>query len=145
MKRGKTYTINKKDLLRKWYLIDAKGKTLGRIATVAAGILRGKEKGIFSPHIDCGDFLIIINAKDVVVTGKKEEQKTYFSHSGYAGGHKLIVLAKLRETYPERIIYHAIAGMLPKNKLSDQTIKKLKVYSGGEHPHAAQRPEQIKL
>ena len=145
MRRGKTYMSSEKELLRKWYIIDAKDKTLGRLATVAAGTLRGKEKGIFSPHIDCGDFLIIINAKDVVVTGKKEGEKTYFSHSGYAGGHRLTVLAKLRETYPERIIYHAIAGMLPKNKLSDQIIKKLKVYAGGEHPHAAQKPEQIKL
>ena len=135
----------KGDLSRKWYLIDAKGKTLGRIATVAASILRGKNKPIFSSHIDCGDFLVIINAKEVAVTGKKEKQKLYFSHSGYPGGAKLTWLGKMRETHPERIVFNAVKGMLPSNKLSARVVKKLRVYAGSEHPHKAQSPEAVKL
>jgi len=145
MKRNNTYSANKETVERKWYLMDAKGRTLGRVATLAANVLRGKDKPTFTPHVDCGDFLVVINARDVVVTGKKAEQKYYFTHSGYPGGHRLTQFSKLKETHPEKIIHHAVFGMLPQNKLSSRIITKLKVYSGPEHPHAAQKPEEIKL
>jgi large subunit ribosomal protein L13 len=145
MKRPKTFVLKKEEITKKWYLLDAKGATLGRLSTAAADILRGKGKPTFSPHVDCGDFLVVINAKDVAVTGKKEEQKHYFTHSGYPGGHKLVSLEKMRQTHPERIVYKAVAGMLPQNKLSSRIITKLKVYPGSEHPHSAQKPETIKL
>ena len=145
MKRAKTFIEKESAIERKWFILDAKGKTLGRIATVSADILRGKKKAFFSPHMDCGDFLVIINAKDVVTTGKKEEQKQYFTHSGYPRGDKLIGLAKMRATFPERIVFHAIKGMLPPNKLSDQVLKKLRVYGGDAHPHSSQKFETVKL
>lgn len=145
MKRAKTFIEKESAIERKWFLIDAKGKTLGRLATVAADILRGKKKAFFSPHMDCGDFLVIINAKDVVTTGKKEEQKQYFTHSGYPRGDKLIGIAKMRATFPERIVFHAIKGMLPPNKLSDQVLKKLRVYGADAHPHSFQKFHTVKL
>ncbi len=145
MKRNSTFSEKEENVKRKWYLIDAKGRTLGRIATVAASLLRGKDKVTFTPHVDCGDYVVIINAKQVAVTGKKEEQKTYFTHSGYHGGHKLVSLEKMRRSHPERIIKHAVEGMLPKNFLSSRIINKLKVYAGAEHPYAKLKPEEIKL
>jgi large subunit ribosomal protein L13 len=145
MKRFKTYILKKKEIKRQWFLIDAKGKVLGRIATLAANILRGKGKPTFSPHLDCGDFLVIVNAKDVAVTGNKESDKMYFTHSGFPRGHKLTSVKKMREKDPARILLHAIRGMLPPNKLSDQIITKLKIYPGEHHPHSPQKPEQIKL
>jgi large subunit ribosomal protein L13 len=145
MKRNSTFSEKEENVKRKWYLIDAKGKTLGRIATVTATILRGKGKATFTPHVDCGDYVVIINAKAVAVTGKKEEQKMYFTHSGYHGGHRLISLGKVRSTHPERIIRHAVEGMLPKNFLSSRIINKLKIYAGTEHPYAKLKPEEIKF
>jgi len=145
MKRNKTLIVKADDIKRKWYIIDAKGKILGRIATVASSILRGKGKSIFSPHMDCGDYLIIVNASEVSVTGNKEEAKFYFTHSGYPGGHKMTSLAKTRAMHPERILYHAIRGMLPQNKLSDKVIGKLKIYAGSTHPHEAHKPESVNV
>ncbi len=121
MKRTTTSMIKHEDIKRKWFLIDAKGKTLGRVATVVAALLRGKGKTFFSPHMDCGDFVVIVNAQDIMVTGNKEEAKSYFTHSGFTRGDKLTSLKKTRATHPERILYHAIRGMLPQNKLSDKS------------------------
>ena len=145
MKRKKTYIIKTDDIKRKWYLIDAKGKTLGRLATVAVAILRGKNKPEFSPHMDCGDHLVIINAKEVVVTGAKEQDKEYFTHSGFPRGHKMKNVASTREKHPERILYHAIRGMLPPNKLSDKVLTKLRIYPGEKHSHETQKPETLEI
>jgi large subunit ribosomal protein L13 len=145
MKRKKTFTIDTEKIERKWYLMDARGKTLGRIATIAAGLLRGKGKPTFSPHIDGGDHLIIINAKEVVVTGAKEEDKFYFTHSGYPGGHKMKSVESTRAAHPERLLYHAIRGMLPVNKLADKIITKLRIFPGEGHSHEAQKPERIEV
>lgn len=127
---------------RKWYVIDAEGKNLGRLSTQIATILRGKNKPIYTPHVDTGDYVIVINAEKVRVTGKKEEQKIYKSHSGYPGGLKETTLRELRAKKPEEIIRHAVKGMMPKGKLGRQMFKKLKVYAGPEHPHTAQNPEE---
>ena len=126
---------------RKWYIIDAEGKTLGRLASEAASILRGKKKPIFTPHVDTGDYVIIINAEKVEVTGNKRQDKIYRSHTGYPGGLREINFEKLQAKKPNEIIKHAIKGMLPKGRLGRQMYKKLKVYSGPEHKHAAQKPE----
>lgn len=126
---------------RKWYIIDAEGKTLGRLASEAASILRGKRKPIFTPHVDTGDYVIIINAEKVDVTGKKRQQKIYKRHTGYPGGLREITFEKLQAKKPDEIIRHAIKGMLPKGRLGRQMYKKLKVYSGPEHKHSAQKPE----
>ncbi|WP_025270645.1 50S ribosomal protein L13 [Hippea sp. KM1] len=130
---------------RKWYLIDAKGKTLGRIATQIANILRGKNKPTFTPHVDTGDFVVVINAKYVKLTGKKLDQKYYYRHSGYIGGLKAIKARDMLQKFPERVIVHAVKGMLPKNRLSNRLITKLKVYAEGEHPHKAQNPVKIEV
>ena len=124
------------------YVIDSEDKTLGKIASVVACILRGKKKPIYTPHVDTGDYVIVINAEKVRVTGKKEEQKIYKSHSGYPGGLKETTLRELRAKKPEEIIRHAVKGMMPKGKLGRQMFKKLKVYAGPEHPHTAQNPEE---
>lgn len=145
MKRNRTFSQKKENVKRKWFLIDARGETLGRIATVAAGLLRGKGKVTFTPHVDCGDYVIIVNAKEVEATGNKEEQKLYFRHSGYHGGHTLTSLGEMRKSHPERILTHAIEGMLPKNFLSARIMKKLKVFAGDKHPYAKQKTEQVKL
>ena len=145
MKRKRTFIIKEADIKRKWYLIDAKGKILGRVATFASAILRGKNKTYFSPHMDCGDHVVIINAKDIVLTGAKEKDKHYFTHSGYPGGDKLLSVAKTREKHPERILYHAIRGMLPPNKLSDNILTKLRIYPGDKHSHESQKPETIEI
>ena len=137
----KSYIAKPSDIDRKWYVIDAEGKTLGKLAVEAAMILRGKKKPTYTPHIDTGDYVIVINAEKVAVTGKKETDKVYKRHSGYPGGLKEATLGELREKKPEDIIYHAVKGMMPKGKLGRQMFKKLKVYAGPEHPHAAQKPE----
>ena len=137
----KSYIAKPADINRKWYVIDADGKILGKLAVEAAMILRGKKKPTYTPHIDTGDYVVVINAEKVAVTGKKETDKIYKRHSGYPGGLKETSLGELRETKPEEIIYHAVKGMMPKGKLGRQMFKKLKVYAGAEHPHAAQKPE----
>ena len=134
----KTNSIKASEITRDWYLIDAEGKTLGRLASNIAQLIRGKKKPFFTPHMDMGDFVVVVNAEKVSVTGSKETDKTYFKHSGYPGGEKETPLKDMREKYPERIITNAVRGMLPKNKLGRKLLKHLKVYKGGEHPHAAQ-------
>ena len=138
----KSYIAKPAEVERKWYVIDAEDKTLGKIASEVASILRGKKKPIYTPHVDTGDSVIVINAEKVRVTGKKEEQKIYKSHSGYPGGLKETTLRELRAKKPEEIIRHAVKGMMPKGKLGRQMFKKLKVYAGPEHPHTAQNPEE---
>ena len=138
----KSYSAKPADIDHKWYVIDAEDKTLGKVAAEIAMILRGKKKPIYTPHVDCGDYVVVVNAEKVAVTGKKENQKIYRSHSGYPGGLKETTLAELRAKKPEEIIRHAVKGMMPKGKLGRQMFKKLKVYAGPEHPHAAQNPEE---
>jgi len=140
-----TYMPKKEEIVRKWYLVDAKDKILGRLATKIARILSGKDKPIYTPHIDTGDFVIVVNARKVRVTGRKEEGKIYYHHSGYPGGLKKETLAELREKKPEEIIRRAVKGMLPKNRLGRKMLKRLKVYPDEDHPHQAQNPEPISL
>ncbi len=140
-----TYIPTPDDLKKKWYLFDAENAILGRLASRVAQILRGKDKSYFTPYLDTGDFVIVINAEKVKVTGRKEDGKVYYRHSGYPGGLKSVNLATLREKKPEEIIQIAVKGMLPHNKLGRKLIKKLKVYRGTEHPHQAQNPELVKL
>tara|TARA_B100000029_G_C17583344_1_gene960367 strand:+ start:888 stop:1316 length:429 start_codon:yes stop_codon:yes gene_type:complete len=135
----KTNSIKASEITRDWYLIDAEGKTLGRLASNIAQVIRGKKKPFFTPHMDMGDFVVVVNAEKVSVTGSKETDKKYFRHSGYPGGEKETPLKDMREKYPERIITNAVRGMLPKNKLGRKLLKHLKVYKGGDHPHAAQK------
>lgn len=141
----RTFTPKAEEIERKWFLIDAKGKRLGRLASQVAGILRGKNKPIYTPHLDTGDHVIIINAKDMVVTGKKAEQKTYYKHSGYAGGLKSVKFETLFKKNPEKVLRTVIKGMLPKNTLGRAMLKKLQVYAEAEHPHQAQRPEVLEI
>lgn len=141
----KTYIPKKNEIERKWYILDAEGQILGKVAVIAADILRGKKKANFSPHMDLGDFLIITNAAKVKVTGNKEEAKIYYSHSWYPGGLKEKTFKEAIAKDPEFVIRHAVMGMLPKNRLSGDFIKKLKVYSGEEHKHEAQKPTEIKV
>jgi len=137
----KSFIAKPHEVERKWYIIDAEGKTLGRLATEAASILRGKKKPIFTPHVDTGDYVIVINAEKVEVTGKKRKEKIYKRHTGYPGGLREITFEKLQAKNPEEIIRHAIKGMMPDGKLGRQMYKKLKVYAGAEHAHTAQQPE----
>ena len=139
----KTYMANPDTIERKWYLVDADGLTLGRLASEVAKVLRGKNKPEFTPHADTGDYVIVINAEKIKVTGKKMQQKIYFSHSDYVGGDKQIVLSEMLEKHPEEVIEHAVKGMLPKGPLGRQMYKKLFVYAGPEHNHAAQKPEAL--
>ncbi|HFC11632.1 MAG TPA: 50S ribosomal protein L13 [Anaerolineae bacterium] len=141
----RTYTTKTSDINRKWLVVDADGQPLGRLATQIATILRGKHKPIYSPNVDCGDFVIVINAGKIHTTGRKLDQKMYYRHSGYPGGLTEITLRDQLQRYPTRPITDAVKGMLPKNKLGRQMIKKLKVYAGSEHPHIAQAPEVMKL
>jgi len=141
----KTYLPPQASIERDWYLVDATDKRLGRLATEVAMILRGKKKPEFTPHMDTGDFVIIINAEKVAVTGKKRTQKLYRRHSGRPGGMKTETFAKLQQRLPERILEHAIKGMLPKNSLGKQLFTKLKVYAGPTHPHEAQQPKEITI
>jgi large subunit ribosomal protein L13 len=141
----KTYSAKKEEVQRKWYIVDAEGKVLGRLASQIARILRGKHKPIYTPHVDTGDHVIVINAEKVRLTGRKWEQKVYYRHSGYPGGLKEIVAEKMRREHPERVIEHAVWGMLPKNRLGRKMMKKLRVYAGPDHPHQAQKPEPLEL
>lgn len=136
----KTYQPKAGEINRGWVLLDAQGQTLGRLASRVAMLLRGKGKPVFAPHMDVGDFVVVINAEKVAVTGRKLRQKTYYHHSQYPGGIKSITLGKLLQEKPERVLEKAVRGMLPKNKLGDAVFGKLKVYAGPTHPHAAQRP-----
>jgi large subunit ribosomal protein L13 len=140
---NKSYVAKPNEVERKWYVIDAEGKTLGRLATQIATILRGKHKPIYTPHVDTGDFVIVINAEKVQLTGKKLTNKVYYRHSQYPGGLKSITADKLLASKPERVIELAVWGMLPHNALGRKMYKKLKVYAGPEHPHAAQKPEPL--
>jgi large subunit ribosomal protein L13 len=137
----KTPLVKKENIKPKWHLVDAEGKTLGRLATRVAILLRGKNKPIFAPHQDTGDFVVVVNAKKVSLTGKKWKEKIYVHHSGYPGGLKMASAEKIAQKKPERLITMAVQGMLPKNKLGRKLIKKLKVYPGDAHPHQAQQPE----
>jgi large subunit ribosomal protein L13 len=128
---------------RKWYVVDAEGKTLGRMASEVAAILRGKNKPTFTPHVDCGDYVIVINAEKVVVTGKKRQEKIYKRHTGYPGGLRELTFEQLMEKHPEEVVKHAVKGMMPTGKLGRQMYKKLKVYAGPEHNHQAQKPEVL--
>jgi large subunit ribosomal protein L13 len=130
---------------RKWYVVDAKGKTLGRLASQVASILKGKHKPIYSPHMDTGDFVIIVNASGVELTGKKKEQKMYRHHSGYPGGLKEVSYERMIKEKPEKVVYEAVWGMIPHNRLGRKMITKLKVFRGPEHKHEAQRPETLEL
>ena len=141
----KTYVAKPATIEKKWYVVDAKGHTLGRLATVVADCLRGKRKAIYTPNIDTGDFVVMINADQVVVTGKKPEQKMYYHHSGYPGGIKSESYAHLQARRPEEIVRHAVRGMLPHNKLGRAQLRKLKIYAGPEHPHEAQNPEVLEI
>ena len=136
----KTY-LPKVDLnARKWHVVDANGMVLGRLAAAVANTLRGKNKPVYTSHLDAGDFVVVINAEKVVLTGKKETNKTYMSYSGWKGGEKYRTVAQVRAKHPERLIVHAVKGMIPKNRLGDRLITKLKVYRGDKHPHQAQQP-----
>jgi len=142
---NKTYLPNPTTLERQWYLVDAEGLRLGRLASEVAKILRGKHKPTYTPHLDTGDFVIIVNADKVAVTGRKASQKLYRRHSGRPGGMKVESFEKLQARVPERIIEQAVRGMLPKNRLGRQLFTKLKVYAGADHPHQAQKPEVLPL
>ncbi|MBR1874169.1 MAG: 50S ribosomal protein L13 [Eubacterium sp.] len=141
----KTYIAKASDVERKWYVIDAEGKTLGRLSSEVANILRGKKKPIYTPFVDTGDYVIIVNAEKVATTGKKLDQKVYYHHSDYVGGMKETTLRDMLKKKPEYVITHAVKGMLPKGKLGRQMLKKLHVYAGPEHEHAAQKPEAIEI
>jgi len=141
----KTFSAKKSDVERKWYLVDADGKVLGRMASKIAEILRGKHKPIYTPHVDTGDFIIVINAEKVVLTGKKLSQKVYYRHSGYPGGLKSVTAEKLQQKKPEELIRLVVKGMLPKNHLGREMINKLKIHAGGKHPHQAQNPEILNI
>lgn len=138
-----TYTARPAEIERKWYVVDAEGQVLGRLSTGIARVLRGKHKPTYTPNIDTGDHVIVVNAGKVALTGGKAEKKTYRRHTGYPGGVKEIPLQSMMERHPERVIEHAVRGMLPRNRLGRAMYKKLHVYAGGEHPHAAQRPEPL--
>lgn len=141
----KTFMANPADIQRKWYVVDAEGQTLGRLAVEVAKVLRGKNKPTFTPHVDTGDHVIVVNADKIVLTGKKLEQKTYFRHSGYPGGTTFTTAGKMLATKPERVVEMAVKGMLPKNSLGRQMYRKLNVYAGPNHPHSAQQPEVLEL
>ena len=140
-----TFFPKKGEIQKKWYLVDANGQILGRLASSVARVLMGKTKPVYAPHEDVGDFVVVVNAEKVAVTGKKRSQKVYRHHSGYPGGLKSVTLSDLQKKAPEKVILEAVSGMLPKNKLRQVYLKKLKVYSGSDHPHAAQRPEVLSV
>ena len=141
----KSFVAKPADIERKWYVIDANGHTLGRLASQVAMILRGKHKPIYTPHVDCGDHVIVINADKVVLTGKKLDQKVYYRYSGYIGGLKETSARDMLANKPEKMVYEAVKGMMPKNSLGRQMLTKLRVYKGAEHEHAAQKPEAYAL
>jgi large subunit ribosomal protein L13 len=141
----RTISANKETVNKQWYVVDAEGEILGRLASKVAYVLRGKHKPEYTPHVDCGDNVIIINAEKVVLTGKKLTDKEYIRHSGYPGGQKVETPVEMLEKHPERIIEHAIKGMLPKNRLGSELFRNLKVYVGSEHKHEAQNPTKLDL
>ena len=141
----KTYTPKAEHIERRWWLVDAEGITLGRLATRVAGILRGKHKPMYTPHLDVGDYVVVINAEKVALTGRKADQKTYFTHSGFMGHEKHIPFRRMIERHPDRVIELAVKGMLPKNKLGQHMRKKLKVYAGVTHPHQGQEPQPLEV
>ena len=140
-----TQVAKKEDVTRDWYLVDVDSKVLGRVATQIANVLRGKNKPTFTPSVDTGDFVVVVNAAKIALTGKKMSDKTYYSHSGYVGGLKEITAGKLIDKKPEELIKKAVKGMLPKNKLARHMLKKLKIYAGEAHPHAAQQPKNLNI
>ncbi len=142
---NKTYVTKPAEVERSWFVVDAEGKTLGRLATGIAQILRGKHKPTYSPSVDCGDYIVVINSEKIHVTGRRKDQKVYYRHSGYAGGLTEITLRRQLETYPTRVLESAVRGMLPKNPLGRKMFKKLKVYAGPDHPHAAQQPQPLEI
>jgi large subunit ribosomal protein L13 len=141
----KTYVTKKEDVQRQWYVVDATGQTLGRLASQVAHVLRGKHKPIYSPSVDTGDYVIVVNADKIHVTGRKLDQKIYYRHSGYPGNLKAITLRDLLQKRPTRVIEHAVRGMLPKNRIGRRMFKKLRVYTGPDHPYAAQQPQPLEL
>jgi len=141
----KTYVAKEQEISKKWYLVDAKDRVLGRLATQIAMRLRGKHKPIFTPHADTGDFIVVVNANKVTLTGRKWDKKIYYRHTGYTGGLKEISAKKLLEKKPEDILRFAVRGMLPKNSLGRRQLRKLKIYSGSEHPHQAQQLEKLEI
>jgi large subunit ribosomal protein L13 len=141
----RTYQATPQDRERVWYVVDAEGKTLGRLATQIADVLRGKRKPTYTPHVDVGDFVIVVNAEKVAVTGDKREKKLYWRHSGYPGGIRSRTLGDLLEKRPEEVTRKAVKGMLPRNRLARQQLRKLKIYAGPDHPHQAQKPEQLEI
>jgi large subunit ribosomal protein L13 len=141
----RTYQATPEDRERVWYVVDAENKTLGRLASQIAEVLRGKRKPTYTPHIDVGDFVIVVNAEKVAVTGDKREKKLYWRHSGYPGGIRSRTLGDLLEKRPEEVIRKAVKGMLPRNRLARQQLRKLKVYAGPDHPHAAQQPKPMEI
>ena len=140
-----TYSAKQSDIKEKWIIVDAKGAVLGRLASNIAARLRGKHNPLFTPHVDSGDWVVVVNADKIVLTGRKWRQKLYYRHSGYIGGLKMITAQKLMEKRPEDLVRFAVKGMLPKNRLGRKLFKKLKVYAGDQHPHAAQQPEALAL
>lgn len=141
----KTFSAKAADVKRDWYIVDASGKTLGRLASQLAFRLRGKHKPEYTPHVDTGDYIVVVNAEKVAVTGRKASDKIYYHHTGYIGGLKQVTFEQLIDKAPERVIQAAVKGMLPKNRLGRQMLKKLKVYAGTEHRHVAQQPVQLEL
>ena len=143
--KKQTYSAKTEDIQKKWYVVDAEGKVLGRLASEVAKIIRGKHNPLFTPHVDCGDFVIVVNAEKVVLTGRKLTQKKYYRHSGYTGALKETTAEKLLEKKPEQLVTLAVKGMLSKSRLGSQLNKNLKVYSGSVHPHNAQQPEVLEF
>lgn len=141
----KTFSPKKADMTKKWYLVDAKGKTLGKLATEVAQVLRGKNKPTFAPHVDCGDYVVVVNAKDIKLTGAKAMQKKYYRHSRYPGGLKEETAGEVMEKNPGKVLERAIRGMIPPNKLRSQILTKLKIYPEAEHKHEAQQPEPLNI
>jgi large subunit ribosomal protein L13 len=141
----KSYMARPLEVERRWYVVDAEGQTLGRLATKIAQVLRGKNKPQYTPHVDTGDFVVVVNAERVVVTGRKAEQKLYRRHSGYPGGLKTTTYEQMMERQPTEILRKAVRGMMPKTRLARQQLRKLKIYAGPEHPHAAQNPQQYQV
>jgi large subunit ribosomal protein L13 len=141
----KTYSAKAEDIERKWFVVDAEGLTLGRMATQIATILRGKHKPMFTPHVDCGDYVIVVNAEKINLTGKHMEELRYHHHSGYPGGLTSKTVAQMLSSNPERVVSEAVRRMLPKNNLGRDVLRKLKVYAGPEHPHEAQKPEKLEI
>ena len=144
-KRMKTYSIKADEIHKDWFVADADNKALGRLASKVAQILKGKHKPTYTPHMDMGDFVVVVNAEKIRVSGKKEMQKTYFSHSGYPGGTKEVDLYTMRRLHPERVIQNAVKGMLPHNRLGRQIMRNLKIYSGPDHPHSSQQPKVMEF